>query len=222
MSSRTPAHPPQTTVVLHGLARTSRAMAPVASALRRAGQHVVNVDYPSRRATIETLAAEWIPQALARCPGGSTIHFVTHSMGGILVRQYLAQHRIERLGRIVMLAPPNQGSEVVDRLAGFPPFGWLNGPAGHQLSTASDSVPNRLPPVDYPVGVIAGRFSWNWLLSTLIPGPNDGKVSVERTKLAGMHDWLLLNVSHPFMMRDAEVHRQTVHFLERGAFDHEG
>ncbi|MES1194735.1 MAG: alpha/beta fold hydrolase [Opitutus sp.] len=207
-------------ILLHGLCRTSRSLQPMADALRAAGYVVHNIDYPSRTAPIAELAARAIAPAVAACElaGASRIHFVTHSLGGILVRQYLATHALPALGRVVMLGPPNQGSEVVDRLGSWRLFAVVNGPAGRQLGTGVHSVPNRLGPVTYPVGVIAGHRSINWINSLLIPGADDGKVSVARTRVAGMTDHLVLPCSHPFLMRDRTAIRQAIHFLGHGQF----
>lgn len=141
-------------ILLHGLCRTSRSMAPMARALSRAGYHVVNVDYPSRSAGIEKLAEDAVGPAVAKCQqaGAEKIHFVTHSLGGILVRSYLAQHPIPQLGRVVMLGPPNQGSEVVDKLGSWWFFKKINGPAGNELGTGPNSTPNRLGAATYCVG----------------------------------------------------------------------
>ncbi|MZR61434.1 triacylglycerol lipase [Alcanivorax sp. DP30] len=207
-------------ILLHGLARTARAMTKMEKALTEHGYTVINQGYPSTRHDIPELAAQTLPKALAQCPNTGSIHFVTHSMGGILLRQYLSQNTIPRLGRAVMLGPPNQGSEVVDHLGGWAPFRWVNGPAGSQMSTAPDSLPGNLGPVDFSLGVIAGNRTVNLLLSTMLPGPNDGKVTVERTKVKGMHDHLVLPVTHPFMMRNETVIEQVRIFLATGAFDY--
>jgi triacylglycerol lipase len=207
-------------ILLHGLARTSRSMEKLESAFAARGFTVANVDYPSRSHDIATLAEIAIPKGLAACqvPELRQIHFVTHSLGGILVRYYLSHHRISNLGRVVMLAPPNQGSEVVDTFGRVPGFILLNGPAGSQLGTAEKSVPLQLGPVDYPVGVIAGTRSINLLLSTALAKPNDGKVSLERTKVRGMTGFVAIPVSHPFIMRNASAIKQAVAFIETGAF----
>jgi pimeloyl-ACP methyl ester carboxylesterase len=190
-------------------------------ALLAAGFDVVNFGYPSRSGTVEELAETWIPRALALCtPDTETVHFVAHSLGGILVRQYLSRHTIPHLGRMVMLGPPNRGSEVVDRIGHWPGFHGVNGPAGRQLGTGPDAIPSRLGPVAFPVGVIAGRLTINWINSLMIPGPDDGKVSVERTKVDGMTDHLVLNTSHPFIMRNPHAIAQTIHFLREGRFAH--
>ncbi len=163
-----------------------------------------------------------ISKAVAQCEsnGATRIDFVTHSLGGILVRSYLAHHPIENLGRVVMLGPPNQGSEVVDKLGGWPLFKWINGVAGNELGTGSSSGPNRLGPANFPVGIIAGDRSVNWINSLLIPGPDDGKVSVQRAKLAGMSDFIVIHATHPLIMRNREAIRQTILFLRTGHFDH--
>jgi pimeloyl-ACP methyl ester carboxylesterase len=194
-------------------------MRKLAGALQQAGYHVVNQGYPSTQFTVQELAAQTLPKALAQCPEEAIIHVVTHSMGGILLRQFLREHDIPNLGRVVMLGPPNHGSEVVDRLGQWPPFEWFNGPAGLQLGTGPDSVPNQLGPVDFELGVIAGTRTINLYLSTLLPKSNDGKVSVESTKLGGMTDHLCLPVSHPLMMSHPNVIRQTLNFLQHGQFE---
>jgi pimeloyl-ACP methyl ester carboxylesterase len=212
----------ETVILLHGLCRTSDSMVKMERALIAAGYTVKNVDYPSRTAPIQKLADDAIGKAVADCQrdGAAKIDFVTHSLGGILVRSYFARHPLPSLGRVVMLAPPNQGSEVVDKLGWLFVFKWLNGPAGSELSTGTNSVPNQLGPVNYSVGVIAGDRSINWINSLLIPGRDDGKVSVERTKLAGMSDWIVIHATHPFIMKNREAIRQTIQFLRTGAFDH--
>lgn len=218
-----PVYSQDSVILLHGLMRSSASMEKMKAALTFAGYDVINVDYPSRSSTIEALADSVIPAALAcvtSAPPGR-VHFVTHSMGGILLRQYLAGHRIRSLGRVVMLGPPNQGSEVVDRLGDLELFECLNGPAGHELGTSSNSVPARLGPVDFELGVIAGDRSINWINSLMIPGSDDGKVSVERTRVQGMRDHVVIHVSHPFIMRDDAVIAETIRFLREGKFRRE-
>lgn len=209
-------------ILLHGLCRTDRSMVPMEKALSAAGYQVVNVDYPSRSAAIEKLSDDAIGRAVSECErnGATQVHFVTHSLGGILVRSYLARHSIANLGRVVMLGPPNQGSEVVDKLGSWWLFQKLNGPAGNELGTGKNSTPNQLGPANFCTGVIAGDRSINWINSTLIPGRDDGKVSVERTKLEGMADHIVIHVTHPFLMRNQTAIRQTIYFLRTGRFEH--
>ncbi len=207
-------------VLLHGLARSAGSMEPLAEKLEAHGYRSVNIDYPSTDYPIETLADMAVKTGVRQCGDAPQIHFVTHSMGGILLRQYLSVGTLERLGRVVMLGPPNQGSEVVDKLGEMPGFELINGAAGLQLGTGADSVPNRLGPANFDLGIIAGTSSINLILSSLIPGDDDGKVSVERARLQGMSDFMTVPVSHPLLMRDREVMRQVLHFLDTGRFDH--
>lgn len=211
-------------ILLHGLARTKTSMAKMKRHLGAAGFSVLNVGYPSRRMRIEEIAGTRLPSAVAECrrKGARKIHFVTHSMGGILVRCYLKSARPPELGRVVMLAPPNEGSEAVDRLKDHFFFQWLNGPAGRQLGTDAESLPLRLPPADFEVGIIAGDRSVNWILSTMIPGPDDGKVSVARARLAGMKDFIVIHATHPFIVNNSTAIRQTICFLKTGGFSSNG
>ncbi|WP_333876862.1 alpha/beta hydrolase [Methylobacter sp.] len=207
-------------ILLHGLTRTGRSMNKAAKLLTAYGYQLVNVDYPSRSADIGILAQKYITQALKQCDGNSIkkIHFLTHSMGGILLRHFLANQTIEKLGRVVMLAPPNQGSEVVDKLGNWKLFYFLNGPAGLQLGTADNSVPNQLGPVSFQLGIIAGNKTVNLLLSRLIPSANDGKVSVSRAQVEGMKDFIVMPYSHSFIMQREAVIKQALHFIQQGTF----
>jgi len=205
-------------ILLHGLARSEKSMRLLERALQQRGYRVVNAGYDSRSSDIETLAVAAIEPALKACTDSQRVHFVTHSLGGILVRQYLAHHDIDNLGRVVMLGPPNKGSEVVDRLGHVPGFHFINGDAGLELGTGAASVPNRLGRADFDVGIIAGTRSVNLILSSLIPGANDGKVSVDSTRLEGMNDHLEMAVTHPFMMRNDAVIDQVIHYLDTGKF----
>lgn len=205
-------------VLLHGLNRTHRAMSKLADALEAEGYEVINCDYPSRSAEIQTLSENLFASLLPRIASTHRVHFVTHSMGGIVLRTYLRTNLLPNLGRVVMLAPPSQGSEIVDKLGWFPPFAWVNGPAGLQLGTNPDSVPNRLPPPSFELGIIAGDRTVNPLLSFMIPGKDDGKVSLARAKAENTNAFLVLHVTHTFMMRNVHVIDQTKHFLKTGSF----
>ena len=207
-------------ILLHGLSRTRRSMQRLNNTLARSGYKTVNQGYHSRSETIEVLADSVIPAAIAACrqQSATTMHFVTHSMGGIVLRYYLSRHEIAELGRVVMLSPPNQGSALVEKLGRVPGFGLLKGPAGKQLGTTPEGIVASLGPASFELGVITGNHSINPLLSAMLPGEDDGKVTVEEAKLEGMADFLVVPRSHTFISASEEAISQVVHFLANGRF----
>lgn len=206
-------------ILVHGLARTKYSMGKVEKFLARGGYRVWNFNYPSTQYPLAILSERYLG-AFIRTHGDPArpMHFVTHSMGGLVVRCYFKAHPPQQFGRVVMLAPPNQGSEVTDWHKARFTYKWFLGPAGQQLGTDAASIPMQLGPVNFELGVIAGDRSINPFNSRRIPGPDDGKVAVERTKVAGMQDFLLVHASHTFIMRDAHVLTQIAHFLQTGRF----
>ena len=208
-------------VLIHGMARTPSSMRFMAQALAREGYKTLNLGYNSRRRSLHALADEIHPEIVAfEAEMDGSLHFVTHSMGGLLARVYLASRRPARLGRVVMLGPPNNGSEVADLLHRSLPFRLFFGPAGQELTTEhAGQLRTRYRPLDCEVGVIAGTRSMDLLSSALVlREPNDGKVTVDSTRLDEMTDHLTLPVTHSFMMRNRKVVASTLGFLREGRF----
>jgi len=205
-------------VLLHGLARSPQSMQKMEVALEREGYVVHNLDYESRHHTIEKLAESVSQQIRKDTASAPRVHVVTHSLGGILIRQIQATDPIPKLGRVVMLSPPNAGSEVVDKIGHWRLFQKVNGPAGQQLGTASDSLVNQLPAIDFECGVLTGDRSINWINSLMIPGKDDGKVSTESAEIEGIADFKVVHVTHPYIMKKKCVIKHVVKFLKTGAF----
>jgi pimeloyl-ACP methyl ester carboxylesterase len=207
-------------VLLHGIARTARSLRKLERSLQQAGFATLNLDYASRKKPLEVLAEDIHPEVSAfaeACAG--PIHFVTHSMGGLLARVYIARHRPVRLGRVVMLGTPNGGSEVANLLKSFPLYRAFYGPAGQQLMTTGDAALASLPPIDYPVGVVAGVRTLDPIASYFIlPRPNDGRVSVQSSKLDRMTDHVTIKTPHNGLVRHAAATAQTIAFLRAGRF----
>ena len=210
-------------ILLHGLGRTTLSMRPVEKRLEREGYTVHSIGYPSTSHTIEELCTSFVEKELDSLRlSCDTMHFVTHSMGGIIVR-YLVSRGVVNCSRVVMLCPPNQGSTLTDSLKKY--VNWLfartNGPAGQQLGNDSAGIIGQLLPLGgCSVGIIAGDKTWEPYFSRLIPGTDDGKVAVEETKLPEMDDFIILNHTHTFMMNNRDTQDQIVHFLQQGSFDH--
>jgi pimeloyl-ACP methyl ester carboxylesterase len=207
-------------VLLHGIGVGSWSMKRLDRALQRRGFATLNLDYASRKKPLESLAQDIhapIAAFAGQCDGA--IHFVGHSMGGLLARVYIARYRPARLGRVVMLGTPNAGSEVADLLKDLSIYRAVFGPAGLQLSTDQDPVLAALPSPDYAVGIIAGCRTIAPIASTFVlPRPNDGRVSVESSKLADMADHTIVKASHTGLPRHAAAIEQTITFLREGRF----
>lgn len=208
-------------VLLHGLARSRNNMLILEWRLERLGHRVCNVGYDTRVARIRDAAAS-VRASIERCQRreGGRLHFVTHSLGGLVLRALLADGAPGALGRAVMLAPPNQGSEIADRLRAL---GWLEpimGPLAPQLGTGPEDLPRTLPPPTMPFGVIAGDDWINPVGPLWLPAPHDGTVSVESTRLRGMSDHIVLPYTHTFIVAAGPVAEQVDRFLRLGAFAH--
>jgi len=205
-------------LLLHGLSRSRFSMYFLGTYLQNQGFKVLNIGYPSTKYPIEQLLKNVAEQIKSRIESANKIHFVTHSLGGIITRLYLKENQPENLGRVVMLSPPNQGSELTNSLKNNLLYQWITGPAGQQLGTELSSMPNQLGTVNFELGIITGNTSLNPIYSYLIPGDDDGKVSVKRAQVEGMKDFLVVPHSHSFIMNSREVKEQIVYFLNNGQF----
>jgi pimeloyl-ACP methyl ester carboxylesterase len=218
---RAGAHNGAGVVLLHGISSAPLVLRRLEHALRRAGFATLNLDYQSRKKPLEELSEDIRPAVAAFAENNcGPIHFVGHSMGGLLARVYLVNHRPVRLGRVVMLGTPNNGSEIVDLLKHYPAYRAWFGPAGAQLATLQDATLATLPPVDYAVGIIAGCRSLLHPIASsfILPRPNDGRVSVQSCKLAGMADHTIVKASHTALPFNRLAIRQTIAFLQDGCF----
>ncbi len=211
----------QIVILLHGHSRTSKSLRKMEKALLREGYIVENIDYPSRKMNIEDLS-EYLDRKLKSCctDKDKKLHFVTHSLGGIIVRFYLEKHETDNLGRVVMLSPPNSGSEIVDLLKDIPIVNEHTSKSRIQLGTGEESIPKQFGPVNYDLGVIAGDRSYIPLFSWIIPGPDDGMVSVQSAQAKGMSDFIVVPHTHTFIMNSQKVIEQVITFIENGEFAH--
>lgn len=208
----------ETVILLHGLARGSGSMGTLEKAFKAQGFNVYNIDYPSTSKSIEELVKLLSVQFNSCCRNSKRTHFVTHSLGGILTRVYLQTHRILNIGRVVMIAPPNQGSEIVDHIGDWGAFRAIFGKAGSQLGTKDGHLPKQLAKPYYELGVIAGDAFINPLGWALLPSPNDGAVSVKSTKLSSMQDFIVVNHSHTFIHQMQDTINYAVKFIKTGRF----
>ncbi len=208
----------ESVILLHGYGRTPFSMRPLQTRLEEAGFLVHNIGYPSMRRSPPELVKILDEQIKFCCSTSPRVHFVTHSLGGILARAYLSENHLKNMGRVVMLAPPNQGSELADIVNGSTLLRAILGPTVVQLGTGKNSLPNRLPPPWYEFGIIAGIDDINPIGSFFVPDPSDGTVPVASTRLEGMRDFVTVHKSHTFIMRSADVADYVIQFLRTGRF----
>jgi pimeloyl-ACP methyl ester carboxylesterase len=213
----------QTVILLHGIGHSLWNMILIEKTLLNEGYATLNLTYPSLRNDIHTLSG-WLGDRLSEkriWEESDKVHFVTHSMGGLVAGFYLGAMKEKipegKMGRVVMLGPPHGGSEVADFLHKNILYKFVFGPAGQQLTTTARQQEKITP--FYELGIIAGCLNWAYPFGLFcIRDVNDGCVSVENTKLTGMKDHIVLPVLHGIMGWSREVHRQVVSFLESGKF----
>lgn len=212
----------QCVVLVHGLWRSGWAMRSIANDLNDFAYQTVSISYPSTSMSIPDIAESFLPPAIEECKqgGAEQIHFVSHSMGGIVVRQYLQNNHLPLGSKVVMLSPPNQGSELSEKFGDASWYQHIVGPAGASLSKKEGGIISRMKAIKEPVGIIAAYRDWSLFPSTWLPKPNDGTVSVESMKLAEMDDFVLINSGHMTMRFNDDTHQQIRYFLSRGEFYH--
>lgn len=218
--------PPEKTefvVLLHGILRSKLDMLPLSKYLEERGYKTLNILYPSREQSLEDLS-DFVHEKIIKDPNykeTDTLNFVTHSMGGLIARYYIAKRQPKNLGKVVMLGPPNTGSEFADWLSETkilaPIFKSVFGPASGQLRTDYKHIDGD---ITYPLGVIAGNVSINPLSPWVLSGEHDGIVPVARTRIEGMSDHIVISATHSFMMFNSEVMQQAYNFLQHSKFDH--
>lgn len=214
--------PPRDTVVLvHGLGRSPRSLLAVRWSLWRSGYRVVSVRYPSRRVTVQEAVDEWLVPALERLvlEPGSRVHFVTHSLGGILFRAWARKRPSEfPLGRTVMLGPPNQGSEVLEALSRHRWVRRLLGPVVEELGANERSLPRQLGAVPPDTGIIMGNRAVIPFFREILGPESDGIVTVAGGWVAGQADFMVTAADHTFMMWRPQVLQAVNRFLKEGCF----
>ncbi len=210
----------ESVVLLHGMGRSSRSMDKIANSLKCSGYNVINISYPSTKKPITVLITDFIKPQLDKLKkiSDSKIHFVAHSLGGILVRLLLQTEKLPHGSRIIMLSPPNHGSEIVDRYKNTWWYKRINGSAGQELGTTASSLPNQLRALNYSIGVITGKKSYEPWFSRLMLGDDDGKVSVKSAMLDEMDDFLVVECGHTFIMQNRDVINHIKQFIICGCF----
>ncbi len=208
-------------VILHGITRSSKLMDKLARQVASHGHAVFNENYPSTSAPIKQLAEGLYLRIKPLCENlNKKLHFIAHSMGALITRYIIATYQPVNLGRVVFLAPPNQGSQLVDKLKWLWLFRKFCGPAGSEMGHGNDSFINSLPPkINFELGIIAGDRSidpfYSWFL---LSGKDDGKLTIEETKLDGMKEHIVIHANHTYMPQNQEAIDLTIRFIQHGSF----
>ncbi len=215
----------ETIILLHGIGHNSWNMYAAQRNARKAGYEVINISYPSTKYDVQTLGVYLDVKMNNRriWPNSKRVHFITHSMGGLVTQNYLHTHKDkipqEKIGRIVMIAPPLGGSEIADFLKNVPPYRWVFGLAGIDLTTQKRAAV-QMPPY-YDLGIIAGSKHWPYFVARfMMKGDHDGRVTIESTKITGMKDHITLPATHSFISWKKSTHVQALHFIKDGHFNH--
>lgn len=209
-------------ILVHGLARSGNAMWLIGHRLEKAGHKTCAIDYPSMTASFEKTQAA-LSSEIERCIKSNNafgaVHFVTHSLGGPLTRKYLSSNPLKNMGRMVMLSPPNHGSDLVERFDHLKYFRSILGPVASELTADQRSWLARIPAPDYEVGVLAGNYTFNPIAAYLLDGKDDGAVSIEDMKLKDMADFREISATHVTIRYSSAASRQIFEFLATGHFE---
>lgn len=208
-------------MLVHGLGRSASAFAAMEDAIRQAGYATANINYPSTRQGIAAHAND-IERIIESFEGVQSLSIVTHSLGALVIRDLLARASVWRdridVRRVVMIAPPNQGSQLAKRLSAIPAYQWLTGESGQYLAS---EVARTLPVPDAEIGIIAGGRGNALGFNPILSGDDDGFVSVSETHIDGMRDFLLVNTTHGLMDDHPLTIAATIAFLNDGQFGRE-
>lgn len=209
-------------VLIHGLMNSSRRMGKFEAYFSQKGFQVLNIDYPSNKYPIETLSDQYLKPVVEAIPlnPGQKVHFITHSMGGLLLRYYLSTHSFDQVGHVVMISPPNHGSEWADLLLKSKSARKVAGPAAFELRTRDNDFFKKLGPIQFKLGIIAGKKSYGKHADRYLPGEDDGMVTVKSMKLKGMLDFIVLNEHHRGLTWNQEAMLQSYAFIQNSRFHH--
>lgn len=204
-------------VLVHGYGRKPSTMSDIAKYLEQRGYQTYMLGYPSYKRDIDGIEKEFQKQVDEVLLGVTDrVHFVGHSMGGLVVRNYLGKNKIPNLGNVVLLGTPNRGTPVVDHLKESWWF-WYAGPAAPKLSSKGSDFLNSLPAPTYKLGIIAGLVS-NDRTKEIFSEANDGIVTCESAKVIGMTDFVALPVNHHYLKHDTKALEQIFNFLKNVKF----
>jgi len=214
-------HSKELVILIHGIMYSPLIMWKIEKSLTNAGYNTLNFDYASTRWPMDTVTEKLHQEITDKYSKYEKIHFVTHSLGGLVIRAYLDQFGSELEGHLVMIAPPNQGSITAERFEDFALFKWLLGEPGQHLGKDRDDYFKMYPPPRIHFGIIAGGLCNDKGFNPLIPGDDDGTVGVEETRIYGYADFIIIPGLHTTLLWQGEVIRQIITFIEEGKFDHQ-
>jgi len=208
-------------VLLHGLGMARWIMRPAERALGTEGYETLNLSYASTRRSLDAIVEALDKQIAPFAQQRRAIHFVGHSLGGLVIRRYLVTRRPDNLGKVVMFGTPNHGSELANFTRQIGLERIFLGQMGDVLCVGRPTdVEAQLGSVDYPLGVIAGnRPGWQNIFGPCFKETHDGKVTISSSKLAGMTDHIVVPYGHDEMVRKPEAQAQMVHFIRESRFE---